>query len=65
MPSRRASCVQRCDVKEVPRSEVMCSGRSNLEIQLERRAAAQEAVVISVIGTVSGHLVDRSIIVNR
>ena len=52
-------------MKEVPWLEVMCSGRPNLEIQLERRAVVQEAAVMSVIGTASGHLVERSIIVNR
>ena len=49
--SSRPSCIQSCDVKEVPRSEVMCSGMPNLEIQPESRAAVQEAVVVSGIGT--------------
>ena len=65
VPSSHPSCVQSCDVKEVPRSEVMCSGMPNLEIQPESRAAVQEAVVVSGIGTASGHLVDRSMMVKR
>ena len=65
VPSSRPSCVQSCDVKEVPWLDVMCSGMLNLEIQPESRAAAQEVVIVSVIGTASGRLVDRSMMVNR
>ena len=65
VPSSRPSCIQSCDVKEVPRLEVMCSGMLNLEVQLESRAAVQEVVVVSGIGTASGHLVDWSMMVKR
>ena len=45
-----------------PLSEVMMSGRPNLEIHDEIRADTQESVDASGIGTASGHLVERSII---
>ena len=53
------------DVKEEPRSEVMCPGTPNLETHAERKAVAQEAVEESTKGTASGQRVERSMIVNR
>ena len=63
MPSLLASWFQRVDVKTDPLSEVMLSGRPNLEIQASMRVETKESVEASVIGTASGHLVDRSIFV--
>ena len=53
------------DVKEEPRSEVMCSGKTNLETHAERKAVAQEAAEESTKGIASGQRVERSMIVNR
>ena len=53
------------DVKEEPRSEVICSGTPNLETHAERKAVAQEAAEESTKGTTSGQRVERSMIVNR
>ena len=47
------------DVKEEPRSEVMCSGTPNLETHAERKAVAQEAAEKSTKGTASGVLSGR------
>ena len=63
IPSLSASCFQRAEVKTEPLSEVIFSGRPNLEIQALMRAVTQESVEASFIGTVSGHLVDRLIVV--
>ena len=57
------SWVQRAEVKTDPLSEVIFSGRPNLEIQASMRAETQESVEASVIGTASGHRVERSIVV--
>ena len=48
------------NVNEEPRSDVICSGTSNLEIQVEGKAAAQEEDVASCMGTASGQRVERS-----
>ena len=53
------------NVKEEPRSEVMCSGTPNLETHVERKAMEQEAAEESTKGTASGQRVERSMIVNR
>ena len=63
MPSRLASSVQRAEVNTEPLSEVMFSGRPNLDIHASMSAETQEAVDASAIGTASGHLVDLSIVV--
>ena len=65
MPRRWASCVQRLEVKTDPLSDVIASGRPNLAIHASRRAATQESVEASVMGTASGHLVEQSTIVKR
>ena len=52
-------------MKTDPLSDVMLSGRPNLDIQEFMRAEAQESVEASDKGTASGHLVERSIIVKR
>ena len=52
------------DVKLVPLSEVMTSGKPNVEIQ-ETKALMHESAVASLIGTASGHLDCLSIMVNR
>jgi len=57
--------IQSCEVKEVPRSDVMWAGMPNLEIHPESRAAAQEAELALDIGIASGHLVERSTMVKR
>ena len=54
---------QRLDVKFVPLSDVMVSGRPNREIQAVR-ASMQDSAVASLMGKASGHLVVRSIAVN-
>ena len=64
MPNRWASCVQRVEVNTEPLSDVMTSGRPNLEIHVSTRADTQESVEASDIGTASGHLVERSIMEN-
>ena len=46
-----------------PLSEVIVSGRPNLEIQASMRAETQDSVEASDIGTASGHLVERSMVV--
>ena len=51
------------EVKTDPLSDVMVSGRPNLEIHVSMRAVTQESVEASVIGTASGHLVDLSMMV--
>ena len=51
------------EVKDEPRSEVICKGTPNLEIQAFNRASAQASAVATFIGTASGHLVDRSTMV--
>ena len=65
MPRRCANWVHSAEVKTNPLSDVIVSGRPNLAIHDSRRAATQESVEASVIGTASGHLVERSIIVKR
>ena len=52
------------DVKLVPLSEVIVSGRPNVEIQL-MSAVVQVSAEMSLMGIASGHLVALSIIVNR
>ena len=47
-----------------PLSDVMTSGRPNLEIHVSMRADTQESNEASDIGTASGHLVERSIMEN-
>ena len=56
MPRLVASAAQRLEVKTVPLSEVMMSGRPNLVIQPLRRARRQSSVVEPYIGTTSGYL---------
>ena len=53
------------EVKEEPRSDVMCSGTPNLETHAERKAAAQEVAEELTKGTTSGQQVERSTIVKR
>ena len=65
MPSRWANCVQRAEVNTDPLSDVILSGRPNLAIQESMRAETQESVEASDIGTASGHLVERSMMVKR
>ena len=65
MPNLWASCVQRLEVNTDPLSDVIESGRPNLAIQASMRAETQESVEASDIGTASGHLVERSMIVKR
>ena len=48
-----------------PLSLVMVEGSPNRWIQPTKRAAAQSAVDVEESGTASGHLVVRSMIVNR
>ena len=64
-PSLCARADHRAEVKTDPRSDVIISGKPNLEIQELIRAETHESVFASVKGTASGHLVDRSIIVNK
>ena len=64
-PSLCARADHSAEVKTDPRSDVIISGKPNLEIQVFIRAETHESVVESVKGTASGHLVDRSIIVNK
>ena len=52
-------------MKTDPLSDVMWSGRPKRAIQAFRRADAQVDVVVFSIGTASGHLVERSMIVKR
>ena len=52
------------EVKEEPRSEVMCSGTPNLETHAERKAEAQDAAEESTKGTASAQRVERSTILN-
>ena len=52
------------EVKFVPLSEVMTSGRPNMEIQ-ETRALMHDSAVASLMGIASGHLVVLSMIVNK
>ena len=65
VPMRRASEAHSSDRKAGPLSVVMSSGTPKRLIQLERRAAAQALEEESDIGVASGHLVERSIIVNK
>ena len=53
------------EVKEEPRSEVMCSGTPNLETHAERKAVAQDAAEELTKGKVSGQRVEQSTIVKR
>ena len=53
------------EVKEEPRSDVMCSGMPNLETHAERKAAAQEEAEESTKGTASGQRVEQSMIMKR
>jgi hypothetical protein len=48
-----------------PRSLVIVDGTPKRWIHPERRACAQSAAVVEVSGTASGHLVVRSITVNK
>ena len=64
IPNLWPSCVQRAEVKTDPLSEVMVSGRPNCDIHASMRAETQDLVEASVIGTVSGHIFERSIAVN-
>ena len=52
--------VHNCEVKEVPRSNVMWKGTPNLETHPESNAAEQEVEVVSDFDIASGHLVERS-----
>ena len=64
IPSCLFTASHNADVKLVPLSEVMTSGRPNVEIQ-ETKALMHDSAVASLIGTASGHLDCLSIIVNR
>ena len=65
MPSCWESPVHRFDVNGVPLSDVIPSGMPNLAIQWFRSASTQFSVFAVLMGTASGHLVDRSMIVKR
>ena len=64
IPNLFASWIHKAEVKTDPLSEVMFSGRPNLAIQASMRAETQDSVEASTMGTASGHLVERSMIVN-
>ena len=59
------SPVHRFEVKGVPRSDVISSGMPNLATHWFRSASTQLSVFATLMGTASGHLVDRSMIVNK
>ena len=65
MPSRLDRDVQSPEIKAPPLSDVMCSGNPKREIHKLSKAAAHDDADSSVIGVASGHLVERSMIVNR
>ena len=65
MPSLDASCVHNAEVNTEPLSDVMESGRPNLETHACNKAVTHDVVDASFMGTASGHLVDLSIAVNR
>ena len=56
---------QREDVNWAPLSEVMVEGTAYLEIHVSINTRTQDAEVVEVTGTASGHLEVLSIIVNR
>jgi hypothetical protein len=56
---------QREEVNCGPRSEVIMAGTPKWDIHEVRRAWAQSAAVVEESGTTSGHLVVRSMMVNR
>ena len=65
VPIRQAREAQSSDRKAGPRSVVMSSGTPKRLIQLESKASAQVLVEVSGMGVASGHLVERSMMVNR
>ena len=65
IPRRFANSFHRAEENTEPLSEVMFSGRPNLDNHAVMRADAQESEEASVMGTASGQRVERSMMVNR
>ena len=63
-PSKLAKEDHTPEMKALPLSEVISSGRPNRAIQECPRAEAQDAAILFTVGIVSSHSVDRSIISN-
>lgn len=57
--------VCKCDMKEVPRSDGMCSGMPILAIHLESKVAVHESEVASGTGTPAGHRKERSAMMKK
>ena len=65
IPRHLANSLHKAEVNTEPLSEVIFSGRPNLDIQAAMRADAQESEEASIMGTASGQRVERSMMVNK